>query len=215
MLDLMRGVYDGVSAESFGADLDGKDRALLLLDETSGEIEGFTTLARQETFVSGEPVVALFSGDTVVTPSRWGSRELPRAWGRLAFSLAAREEGRRVFWLLICAGHRTYRFLPIFFRDFVPSATRRPSPALLRLRDALAAARFGARYDAASGIVRLASPTPVRAELAEPGLSALADPDVAFFLAANPGFSKGDELACLAELSPSNLTPVGRRLAGL
>jgi hypothetical protein len=35
---------------------------------------------------------------------------------------------------------------------------------------------------------------------------------VAFFLEKNPGHGQGDELVCLAEVSPTNLTRAGLRL---
>jgi len=40
----------------------------------------------------------------------------------------------------------------------------------------------------------------------------LTDPHVAFFLARNAGFVRGDELACLALIDDSNLTPAARRM---
>ncbi len=38
------------------------------------------------------------------------------------------------------------------------------------------------------------------------------DPHIAFFLAQNPGHHQGDELVCLTELSPENLTAAGLRM---
>jgi hypothetical protein len=35
----------------------------------------------------------------------------------------------------------------------------------------------------------------------------LADPDVAFFVAANPGWVRGHDLVCLTRLSPDNVRP--------
>ncbi len=42
----------------------------------------------------------------------------------------------------------------------------------------------------------------------------LGDPHVEFFVRANPGHADGDELVCLTELTPTNLTPAGRRMVG-
>lgn len=212
---LMEETYAGVTQAGFEDDLSRKEWAILLTDPDAGLIDGFSTLGREEASVGGERIVVLFSGDTVVTRGKWGSRELPRTWGRLAFELAARERGARVFWLLISAGHRTYRFLPLFFRSFVPSATRPPRPELSRLLSVLASARFGERFDPATGIVRLERPTPLLPGVADPTASDEADPDVAFFLRSNPRWRLGEELACLTELSAENLTPIGRRFAGL
>lgn len=76
----------------------------------------------------------------------------------------------------------------------------------------VASDRFGAAYDRASGIVRLASPQPLRGELRDIPVEKLSDPHVGFFVARNPGHVNGDELVCLADLSPENLTSAGRRM---
>jgi len=56
----------------------------------------------------------------------------------------------------------------------------------MALLAALARARYGDRYDAGSGVVRLLHPTPLRDD---PTLSRrLSDPHVAFFARANPGW---------------------------
>jgi hypothetical protein len=112
-------------------------------------------------------------------------------------------------WLLITSGFRTYRFLPVFWRWFVP---RHDGAADCGLRDRLAAARFGAGFDPATGIVRLAAPQRLRAGFREVPSGRERDPHTAFFLEANPGWAAGDELACLCELADDNLTPAGRRM---
>ncbi len=61
-------------------------------------------------------------------------------------------------------------------------------------------------------MVRLAHATPLRPGVAELESRHLRDPHVAYFTAANPGHARGDELACLTEVHPSNLTPAGRRM---
>jgi len=37
-------------------------------------------------------------------------------------------------------------------------------------------------------------------------------PEVAFFLARNPGYARGDELVCLCELAAEKLRPLARRI---
>jgi hypothetical protein len=38
------------------------------------------------------------------------------------------------------------------------------------------------------------------------------NPHTEFFLSKNPGYVNGDELVCLTELCPENLTAAGRRM---
>ena len=85
-------------------------------------------------------------------------------------------------------------------------------PAEVReLRDHLARERFGALYDN-SGIVRFPEPQVLREGLDEVPEGRRRDSHVAFFLEANPGWMRGDELVCVTELTEGNLTPAGRRM---
>jgi hypothetical protein len=117
-----------------------------------------------------------------------------------------------LYWLLITSGFRTYRFLPVFWKEFWP---RHDSPALPAILIAMASERFGRRYDPAAGIVRLAAPQVLRNGLAEIPPSRLGNPHVQFFARVNPGHARGDELACLCPLTRANQTPAGCKLAAL
>ena len=217
LLALMRSHFRGVTEARFAADLADKEVAVLL--RRADEIVGFSTLARSDDRFAGEGVTTFFSGDTIVRRDARGTAELARVWARYVFAEAERlrrvEPRRRVVWLLISSGYKTYRFLPLFFRAYVPAPGCDPAPADLALLRAVAAGRFGARFDPASGIVRLAHPTPLRRGVADVTAPRLRDPHVAHFVSANPGHAAGDELVCLADLHPDNVTAAGRRMLGL
>jgi hypothetical protein len=165
--------------------------------------------------LEGQPVTAFFSGDTIIERAYWGETLLPRLWVRHVFSLTQTVEGGRVYWFLICSGYKTYRCLPVFFREFYPTYRQPTPPEIKRLMDSLGHLKFPGEYEASSGIVRFKQAAPLRAGVAEITPRRLKDPHVAFFAAANPGHLQGDELVCLAELTPANLTPAGQRMAGL
>lgn len=207
MFSLLEEHFEGAIRAVFERDLAEKDWALLLEDE--GGIRGFSTLLLYESRACGAPVTVVYSGDTIVARAAWGSSALPRSWIGAVQTLAAERTARPVLWLLLTSGFRTYRFLPIFWRQYHPRPGVGAPDAQDRL-DALARERFGARYR--NGIVRLQSPTPLRSDLQEVPESRRADPDVAFFLTRNPGWREGEELACLTEISPENLTSAGRRM---
>ena len=160
------------------------------------------------------PVVAYFSGDTIIHRDDWGSPELPRTWIHHAMDLARREQGARVYWYLISSGYKTYRFLPVFFREFYPTWERPTPPEVQRLLDELGRQKFGAQYDPGRGVIRFREAAPLRQGVAEVTERRLKDPAVAFFVQANPGHGEGDELACIAELNPANFTPAGLRMLG-
>jgi hypothetical protein len=196
----MRALYANYfsDASEFDEDLSKKDWAVLLFD-AGGSLAGFSTLVRM---VHGESTV-FFSGDTVVRVDQRSSWDLSTIWSQSIFRLVAGEVGP-CYWFLICSGFRTYRFLPVFFREFYPRFDSTTPLAIRQLIDELGRACFGERYH--DGVVRLQSaclePLPVRR----------LDAHSRFFLEANPLWAQGHELACLTRLDQHNLTPAGQRM---
>jgi hypothetical protein len=194
-----------VTRPVFERDLSEKEWVILLRDD-DGAVSGFSTLMRLDI----DDCIIFFSGDTIVARHRRRTTDLPRLWVNHIRSVAGSLD-RRIYWFLISSGYRTYRFLPVFFRDFHPrfdGASARLKPML----DAIATQRFGAAYDPATGIVHLAAPSPLRDAGEDLAQRAEHDPHVRFFLAANPGHAAGDELACLVRVAEDNLTPAGVRM---
>ncbi len=64
-----------------------------------------------------------------------------------------------------------------------------------------------------TGVVRFTRPQVLRDHLRGISNERLRNPHVAFFAQRNPGHGNGDELVCITELGPGNLTPAGRRMA--
>jgi hypothetical protein len=210
MLALLQEHFEGVSEAQFNQDLDAKDWVLRI--ERDGRLVGFTTLQVYVSRAAGRPVNVIYSGDTIMAPEAWGSPVLSQAWISLVRSLQAERPAEPWYWLLISSGFRTYRFLPVFWREFWPRHDAEPSEEQAAMLTALARERFGAEYDEAAGIVRLRNPQRLRGDLAVVPEGRACDEHVRFFLARNPGHARGDELVCLTELSDANLTPIGRRM---
>ena len=210
MRQLMQAHYEGVSEQRFMADLQAKHWAILLYD--SDRLCGFSTQVLFDYQHENRAVRILFSGDTIIDKSHWGSLALPVAWGRLMLSLLAARPGMDLYWLLTSKGYKTYRFLPVFFHEFYPCHTAETPAFQKTLLRNVAAQRFGARFDAATGVLR-AEPGAqrLREGIAELDDKRLRDPHVAFFQKRNPGHSQGDELVCLARFHPDNLKPYIRR----
>jgi hypothetical protein len=222
MFSLLAAHFVGVDRTTFNRDLEDKSCAILLEDD-AGDLRGFSTMVVYESRAAGTPVSVVYSGDTIVDRAWWGSPALARTWVRAVRQLAPENEPRDVYWLLLTSGFRTYRFLPVFFREFYPRFDAVTPPRDATLLDVLAGERFGQQYDAASGVVRFVHP-----QILAPDLVTLPrhrmtrkntehgpvpDPHIAFFLERNPGFVRGDELVCLTRIDEQNLTPAGRRMA--
>jgi hypothetical protein len=212
MFSLLTAHFVGVDRTTFDRDLEDKSCAILLEDDT-GDLRGFSTMVVYESCATGTPVSVVYSGDTIVDRAWWGSPALARTWVRAVRQLAPDSESRDVYWLLLTSGFRTYRFLPVFFREFYPRFDAMMPLRDAELLDALARERFGRHYDAASGIVRFVRPQILAPDLVTLPAGRMPDPHIAFFLARNPGFVRGDELVCLTRIDDRNLTPAGRRMA--
>ncbi|MGA2259135.1 MAG: hypothetical protein ABSG53_31065, partial [Thermoguttaceae bacterium] len=207
MFDLMERYYEHVTRTSFLADLAEKQWVIMLTDMQTNALQGFSTQRLLDVEADGAPVKALFSGDTIVSRDRWGETALAYTWARLALSLMDRHAPEPLYWFLISKGYKTYRFLPLFFREFYPRFDL-PTPAWAkRIIDALGRHKFSSAYDAAAGIVR-AGPCKDRLRPGVADLTAgrLRDPHVRFFAERNPGHVRGEELCCLARLARNNIT---------
>ena len=210
MRQLMQTHYEGVSEERFLADLQAKQWVILLYENC--QLCGFSTQALFDYWHESRLIKILFSGDTIIDKSHWGSLALPVAWGRLMLSLHTTYPRTELYWLLTSKGYKTYRFLPVFFHEFYPCHTAE-TPAFERtLLRSLGAQQFGTRFDEAAGVLRAqAGAQRLREGVADVDGRRLRDPHVAFFQRQNPGHGRGDELVCLARFHPDNLKPYIRR----
>ena len=209
MLRLMDAHFHGVTAEQFERDLADKDWVLRFTRDD--QLIGFSTLQVSGAVHEGRSVNVIYSGDTVMSPEAWGSPLLARAWIALVRELQSRGDGGAWYWLLISSGFRTYRFLPVFWREFWPRFDVPPSGTPLLLAQ-LACERFGTRFDGDTGVVRFEHPQRLREHLSTVPDGKGDDPHVRFFIERNPGHVNGDELVCLTELSDTNLTAAGQRM---
>jgi hypothetical protein len=187
MFELLATYFDGVNEVVFERDLAEKNWVLRILRD--GSLVGFTTLQVYAAQRGGQRLNIIYSGDTIMAPEAWGAPVLARGWISLVRALREQRGAEPWYWLLLSSGFRTYRFLPVFWREFWPRHDAEP-PA----------------------VVRFVHPQRLRGPLAAIPEGRALCPDVRFFLQRNPGHVDGDELVCLTELSDANLTSAGRRM---
>jgi hypothetical protein len=212
MFALLAQHFEGVTRRQFENDLAGKSHVIMVRREE--RLVGFSTLLAYETSYAREAVSVIYSGDTIVAPEAWGTTALPRAWIAAVNELRHDHPQGRYYWLLLTSGFRTYRFLPVFWRDFLPRFDAVERAEARQLLDHLAAERFGDQFNARTGVVCFTQPQMLRSQLRGIPPERMADPHVNFFSLRNPGHVQGDELVCLTELSSENLTAAGRRMVG-
>lgn len=214
MFELMEAHYDAVDYGRFAADFVAKD-GVILLRNPAGKILGFTTfMCSRFTHASlPAPVRVLYSGDTIIDRRYWGTQTLAFEWLYQAGRQKARHPADRLFWFLFSKGPRAYRYLSAFSHSYWPHHAMSTPTRIRELMHALATGRFDTSYDRARGVVHFPfSRGHLREELAQVASIDRQRPEVAFFLAANPGYVNGDELVCLTELSGTNLKPLSRRI---
>ena len=212
MLELMGRHYFNVVPSAFDADLAEKQWVIQVFDPATAELCGFSTQMVLNDTVDGRAVRALFSGDTIIDRQFWGDSALMQAGGRLALSLVD-ESPCDLYWFLISQGYKTYRFLPMFFRDFYPRFDVPTPPDVRRILDTLAEQKFSSHYNRGTGIVRAdVDQYSLREGVADVSPGRLRDPHIRFFVEQNPGHASGDEPCRIAPLHRANFTSAALRV---
>ena len=195
---LYREFYVGADETDFRRDLAEKDYAILL---RGTDVCGFSTMKLVE--VAGMRV--LFSGDTVVETSQRGQWGLAGGFGHMIKFVERMFPDETAYWFLISKGARTYRFLPTFFRRYVPGPVA--DVALSARLAHVASALYPREYNPATGVLHFVGKKDrLRGDLLR------MDTESVRFRALNPGWMNGDELCCIAPLATDNLNRLGLRV---
>ncbi len=213
MFALMDRHYENMIRARFETDLSEKDWVILLIDEASSEVCGFSTQALISLSIDDRPIRCVFSGDTIVDRDHWGSSALALAFGKLALHWIEAYPDDEVYWCLISKGFRTYRVLPVYFRDFHPRYDAEMPAELRTIIAGVAQIKFPDRFDQHQCLVKASDNSDrLRPGLGEITPERLQDPHVSFFVEKNPGHAEGDELCCIARMTPENFSAVAQRM---
>lgn len=198
--------YEAAHRWRFEDDLSHKSHVIEL--RSAGRLCGFSTLE----VIEAESHVAIFSGDTIIDREYWGEQDLALAFCRFAGEVKAAHPEVPLYWFLISKGYRTYRYLHVFSHAYYPNYRTAMPPELKGRLDALATRKFAGAYDADSGLIRFPeSHGHLRMPWAQVRDGLLRRPEIRFFLERNPRYSRGEELACLTELTLGNLRSHAKR----
>jgi hypothetical protein len=210
MYALQNRYFTRVCRERFRRDLSEKDWVILQEHPQCG-LAGFSTASCFRVQVGEGDVHVLFSGDTVIDRDAWQSSTLAGAFGHLALRIEE-QSSSPLYWLLISKGYRTYRFLPVFFNEFYPVHDR-PTPArYMRLLDRVCTVRFGDAWQPHAGVLDFGEEHErLRRSMCTIPSHRASDLHVRHFLARNPDFMHGIELACIAPVRRANFNRAGLR----
>ncbi|MFN2588643.1 MAG: hypothetical protein ABR613_11075 [Actinomycetota bacterium] len=198
---LFDSLYAGTDRARFERDLHDKQLVILLRDAGDHILRGFSTIHLGEVAYGRRRARLVYSGDTAIHPAYWGQKCLQRAFATVLMREKLRHPSRPLLWFLISKGYKTYLLLVNHFPRSLPRSGR-PAPARLQeTLSAVAGERFGDAFDPVRGVISYGTPRErVRHEVAPIDRPLLRDAHVAFFVTRNPGYQRGDELACLAEV---------------
>jgi hypothetical protein len=207
MFGILSRYYDGVCWESFKTDLAEKSHVILLVEEggaNHGAIQGFSTVMSGELEIQGKRVITVFSGDTILEPKHWGSPALGIGFIKFLLSLKFRNPLTPVYWFLISKGYKTYLLMSNNFTEFYPNPEKTTPSFEAEMMDAYYGKKYRAEYDSSRRIITFGDKQTCRlkeqvAAITEENRAKF--PKIAFFETLNPGWERGDELACVAKMT--------------
>ena len=202
MYALMTEFYENMDEAVFRRDFSDKDYCLVLYEEE--KIVGFTTQKIMSVTVDGKEIHGVFSGDTIIHKKYWGEPEIFKTWAKFWFEYADKYD--EFYWFLICKGYKTYRILPLFWREFYPNCRSVTPEYEQKIMHSYASYLYPDDYNPSNGVVEYRH---VKDRL-RPGVTdvdehRLKNKDIAFFCEANPGHIQGDDLVCIARIDKAFL----------
>jgi hypothetical protein len=210
MFYLMQTFYDDVDRDVFMTDLRDKDTCILLRNNDN-EIVGFSTQKMLSFDMDGRTIHGVFSGDTIIHKDYWGSFELYTVFARFFFAYAKKFDD--FYWFLISKGYKTYRMLPIFFKDYYPNRENATPDLEQSIMHGYAKRLYPEEYNDRTGVISYRTvKDKLKKGVADITEKELRNHDIRFFLQANPNYAQGDDLVCIARLYLDNLKPRAKAL---
>lgn len=207
MYAVFRQYYEHTDVETFLGDLSKKSGVILIRTRDEKRVVGFSTIVNM-TIKQGElRGRGIFSGDTIVEKTYWGTRTLQLAFYRYVIREKIRAPFSPVFWLLISKGYKTYLLLANNFDRYYPHPDNRHRE-LDKIVEAYCHQLFPGHFDPARGLLDFGETAQcLRGDVA--GISdELRDsyPKIRFFETRNPTWQRGTELPCVGVITSRTLT---------
>lgn len=204
MHTLFNRYYDNAEFKQFKTDLLDKDHVIILYKKGTPYIKGFSTIKTLNTMVNGKKVRGMYSGDTVVDKEFWGQGTLGNAFLKHLFLEKCKKPLTPLYWFLISKGHKTYLLMANNFVKHYPRYEARTPVKVQEIIHSFASGLFSKHYNVKTGIIHFnnkdkdclkTNVAPITAEMVAKNKR------IAFFAKTNKNWFKGDELACVAEMT--------------
>lgn len=205
MHDLFIEYYNNAHIENFINDLKAKDHIILVLESFRNKVVGFTTIKKIDSEFQGKKVTGIFSGDTIMYKEYWGSKAMHKAFFGYLIKTKIQNPTRSLYWFLISKGYKTYLLMANGFKRYYPAYDGESSDQqyLKALTKHFCDMSYPGKFNYETGILDFGDTyQSLKSEVAEitPELKK-EYPKIDFFETVNPGWRKGNELACIGELN--------------
>ena len=199
--------YNGTTREQFDSDLSVKSGVFVGIDSGDNSFQGFSTYQVYEHSFDSKSIWVIFSGDTMIQPEYWGQTGLHLAFARTLLRWRLRHPRRPFYWFLTVMGYRTYLVMARNFPNrYWPRYDTPTPPVIDELIASLSRNMYGDAWDEQHGLIKAeASQCSLAEHIAPITADIQAVPEVKFLVDRNPAYQSGDELACVAEVTLSDL----------
>ena len=206
--------YNGTTREQFERDLADKCGVFVAVDSGDNSFQGFSTYKIYDHDFESKSISVIFSGDTIIQPEYWGQTGLHLAFARTLLWWRLRHPLRPFYWFLSVMGYRTYLVMARNFPNRYWPRYDTPTPSHIeQLISSLSRNMFGVAWDEQHRLIRAeASQCSLAENIAPITADIRAIPEINFLVNQNPAYHKGDELACVAEVTLSDLLRGTHRL---
>lgn len=154
LFSLMEIHYDKMTFEQFQKDLLGKDFVGLIKDKQQ-VVQGFTTFVVNPKGTGTKEYSIVFSGDTIIAKEHWGSQIMMQGWCNTIGRLMSTNPDKKWYWYLLSKGHRTYMYLPLFFRHYYPALEPLEYyEELAKVANAVSSKLYGSDWKPKEGVLR-------------------------------------------------------------
>jgi hypothetical protein len=176
-----------------------------------GRLVGLTALDIYPTVFQGRKIAVIFTSHVMLDQAFRGHNLLQRVGWRTFLETRRRFPLLPIYWFFDSFSYLSYLLLPRNFRDFWPRHERPVPEWESGLMNHLALEMYREAWQPSLGVVRRSGHRHLRPEVIPPPEQFGNDPNIEFYLRANPGHAEGDMLACLVPLTLRNLATLGAR----
>lgn len=205
MFEVFERYYASIKFQNFKNDLSGKNKVILLQDERTNHIKGFSTILNYHFELDGKKVRGIFSGDTIIEKDYWGGTALQIAFVTYMLKEKLKKPFAPLYWFLISKGYKTYLLMANNFKVHYPRFEQETPHQMKTIMDQFAGELYPEDYNPKSGLIEFqgihdhlkCDVAPITREML------MKSPRIKFFAENNKTWQQGSELVCLSRFDLS------------